>query len=73
MSAGLETGATMTVASQAAVEYAALAIRRATTTLGVHFGRVQDFVSDHFLATLLILLGFVVLLAMRPGSAGRRR
>ena len=61
----------MIVASQAAVEYAALTLRRATTAATMQFGRVTSFVSEHFVATLVILLVIMLLFAMRPGRAGR--
>jgi len=63
----------MSLAGQAAVEYAALAVQRATALLGREVSRARAFATQHFLVVLLVLLGFVVLLAFRSSSHGRRR
>jgi hypothetical protein len=63
----------MILATQAAAEYAALAMRRAASMVGGQLSRAREFASDNFTATVLALLGVLFLLVLMTGSKHRRR
>jgi hypothetical protein len=61
----------MILSTQAAAEYAVIALQQARIFVGRGVAELRTFAYEHTLILLLIVLGLVALYALRPGPGGR--